>query len=183
MDSDIQDLKSLVAQLTQRVSQLESQLALVNQSLGPSQLYNPLTSAPYAQQGAASLTLQGSGGGPAVFQVFSDAVNPGPGGPNSLVAAMGTFLDPNNNTIYHGIWALNFWAGGSGPSVAPLLIDNNGIVNALKINLTLTPGVNGVQLLPLTGTPTTPPSPDLSNRSGWLKWKNASTDIFIPFWI
>ena len=62
-------------------------------------------------------------------QVFSPS--------GSLVAEIGDFLDPSNNTSYEGIWANNLYAGGTGPASAEFIVTPSGItITNVKITET-----------------------------------------------
>ena len=46
----------------------------------------------------------------------------------SLIAQIGSIVDPTTNTGYSGIWGNNLYVGGQGPSTAPFFSLSNGEV-------------------------------------------------------
>lgn len=64
--------------------------------------------------------LRGAIPTPSVYQLLDPT--------GKLIAQIGNIIDPANNKSYPGIWAIDFYAGGGGPSNAGLIVDSNGNV-------------------------------------------------------
>lgn len=53
----------------------------------------------------------------------------------ALVAVIGDFVDPTNNTGYEGIWTNNFYAGGTGPDTALFSVTETAVTIGEALNL------------------------------------------------